>query len=133
MEFQFFDPATGKIEVDITRTYSGLDAIFQRIAYTFVSVIGEKLPQTVSAADWVDSEWNSFQTASQEQKKKTVLGWLKEAVSRVKLSDSLYLRPEYESLASLDVDSITIEGDTISILATMTARSGNSAEYTIQG
>ena len=133
MEFQFFDPVNGVIAIDLSRTYTGLDAIFQRIAYTFVTVIGEKLPQTDDTDRWIDSEWNEFQTAGEARKRDTAVAWLAEAVSRIKLSDVKYRRPDYEALASLDVESVTIMEDTIHIITTLTARSGSAAEYLIRG
>lgn len=106
MEFQFFNPDTGLPDPDLGTICLGVDALFQRIAYSFYNTINRIREQH----DAPGSLWDTFQRANNSVKETYIKRWVTEAVEKVRSGDTVFKRQSSEALGDYLISDVKIEG-----------------------
>lgn len=128
MEFQFFNPVTGVPDPDLGIVCLGVDALYQRIAYSFYNTVGKVSGQH----DAPGSVWDAYQRSSESDRKNYVKRWVTEAVEKVRNGDIVFRRDPSESLGDYNISSIQVQKTNVVIVLDVKTRTGVATTGTLQ-
>jgi len=120
MEFRFFNPTTGKPDPDLSVVCTGVDAMYQRLAYSLFMTIANIQDQHTGTG----STWDLFQKAGLENRKRYITSWVNTAVNKVRMSDTSLKRDLSEALGEYKISGIEVRGTDVLITIEAQTKAG---------